>query len=90
MWEELAAISGVDYVTAYSTACVEIPAISAIPGNREHEAFIIRGIDQENMAKMYTGGAVLKGNADYRQLAEQNGILVCPSGSALKEIYKTT
>ena len=38
--EELAAIPGVDCVTAYSTACLEIPAISEIPGNREHEAFI--------------------------------------------------
>ena len=88
--EELAVIPGVDYVTAYSTACVEIPAISEIPGNREHEPFIVRGIDQENMEKMYTGGAVLEGKADYRQLAEQSGILVCPSGSSLKEIYKTT
>ncbi len=88
--EELAAIPGVDYVTAYSTACVEIPAISEIPGNREHEAFIVRGIDQENMEKMYTGGTILEGKADYRQLVEQSGILVCPSGSSLKEIYKTT
>ena len=87
--EELAVIPGVDYVTAYSTACVEIPAISEIPGNREHEAFIVRGIDQENMEKMYTGGTILEGKADYRQLVEQNGILVCPAGSSLKEIYKT-
>ena len=88
--EDLAAIPGVDCVTAYSTACVEIPAISEIPGNREHEAFIVRGITQENMEKMYTGGTILEGKADYRQLVEQSGILVCPSGSSLKEIYKTT
>jgi ABC-type antimicrobial peptide transport system permease subunit len=88
--EELAAIPGVDCVTAYSTACLEIPAISEIPGNREHEAFIVRGIGQESMEKMYTGDAILEGKADYRQLVEQNGILVCPSGSSLKEIYKTT
>ena len=88
--EELAAIPNVDFITAYSTACVEIPAISEIPGNREHEAFIVRGIDQENMDKMYTGDTVLEGKADYRQLVDGDGILVCPSGSSLKEIYKTT
>ncbi len=87
--EELAAIPGVDFVTAYSMACVEIPAISDIPGNREHEPFIVRGIDQENMLKMYAGDAVLDGTADYRQMLEGDGILVCPSGSALKEIYRT-
>ena len=87
--KELASISDVDYVTAYSMACVEIPAISEIPGNREHEPFIVRGIDQEDMAKMYAGGAVLEGTADYRQLVEGSGILVCPSGSTLKEIYRT-
>ena len=87
--KELAAIPGVDFVTAYSMACVEIPAISDIPGNREHEPFIVRGIDQENMLKMYAGDAVLDGTADYRQLLDGNGILVCPSGSALKEIYRT-
>lgn len=100
--EELAAIPGVDRVTAYSMTCVEIPFISGIPGNREHEAFIVRGIDRENMAKMYGDGAVLEGTgavlegnaavlegtANYRQLLEGNGILVCPSGSALKEIYR--
>ena len=90
LWEELAAIPNVDFITAYSTACVEIPAISEIPGNREHEAFIVRGIDQENMDKMYTGDTVLEGKADYRQLVDGDGILVCPSGSSLKEIYKTT
>ena len=88
--EELAAIPNIDFITAYSTACVEIPAISEIPGNREHEAFIVRGIDQENMDKMYTGDTVLEGKADYRQLVDGDGILVCPSGSSLKEIYKTT
>ncbi len=87
--EELAAIADVDHVTAYSMTCVEIPAISAIPGNREHEPFIVRGISEENMAKMYAGEAVLDGSADYRQLADGNGILVCPSGSSLKEIYRT-
>lgn len=68
---------------------MEIPAISDIPGNREHEPFIVRGIDQENMLKMYAGDAVLDGTADYRQMLEGDGILVCPSGSALKEIYRT-
>ena len=87
--KELVSIPDVDYVTAYSMACVEIPAISEIPGNREHEPFIVRGIGREDMAKMYAGGAVLEGTADYRQLADGNGILVCPSGSALKEIYRT-
>ena len=87
--EALAAIPGVDYVTAYSAACVEIPAISEIPGNREHEAFLVRGISRENMIKMYTDETILDGTADYRQLVEQSGISVCPSGSSLKEIYKT-
>lgn len=87
--EELAALPGVKRVTAYSLACVEIPAISAIPGNRAHEPFVVRGISQEDMAKMYVGDAVLDGAADYRQLLDGNGILVCPAGSALKEIYRT-
>ena len=87
--EELAALPGVDYVTAYSLTCVEIPAISAIPGNSEHEPFIVRGISQEDMAEMYGGSGVLEGTADYRQLLDGDGILVCPAGSALKEIYRT-
>ncbi len=87
--EELAALPGVDYVTAYSLTCVEIPAISAIPGNREHEPFVVRGIFRENMAEMYAGDAVLDGAADYRQLLDQDGILVCPAGNALNEIYRT-
>ena len=87
--EKLAALPGVDYVTAYSLACVEIPGISVIPGNREHEPFVIRGISQENMAEMYAGDAVLEGTADYRRLLDGDGILVCPAGSALKEIYRT-
>ena len=87
--EELAALPGVDYVTAYSMTCVEIPAISAIPGNREHEPFFLRGISEEDMSTLYTGETVLEGTADYRQLLEGDGILVCPAGSALKEIYRT-
>ena len=86
--EELAALPGVDYVTAYSMTCVEIPAISAIPGNREHEPFFLRGISEEDMSTLYTGETVLEGTADYRQLLEGDGILVCPAGSALKEIYR--
>ena len=88
--EELATLPGVDYVTAYSLTCVEIPAISAIPGNSEHEPFIVRGISQEDMAEMYAGDAVLDGTADYQQLLDGDGILVCPSGGALKEIYRTS
>ena len=88
--EELAALPGVDYVTAYSLTCVEIPAISAIPGNSEHEPFVVRGISQEDMTEMYAGGGVLDGAADYRQLLDGDGILVCPAGSALKEIYRTS
>ncbi len=87
--EKLAALPGVDYVTAYSLTCVEIPAISAIPGNSEHEPFVVRGISQEDMAEMYEGDAVLDGTADYRRLLDGNGILVCPAGGALKEIYRT-
>ena len=87
--EELAAIPGVDYVTAYSLTCVEIPAISAIPGNSEHEPFVVRGISQADMTEMYAGDGVLEGTADYRQLLDGDGILVCPAGGALKEIYRT-
>ena len=87
--DELAALPGVDDVTAYSLTCVEIPAISAIPGNREHEPFILRGISEADMAEMYAGDAVLDGTADYRQLLDGDGILVCPAGSALEEIYRT-
>ena len=87
--EELAALNGVDYVTAYSLTCVEIPAISAIPGNSEHEPFVVRGISQADMTEMYAGDGVLEGTADYRQLLDGDGILVCPAGSALKEIYRT-
>ncbi len=87
--EELAALPGVDYVTAYSLTCVEIPAISAIPGNSEHEPFVVRGISQEDMTAIYGGDAILEGTADYRQLLDGDGILICPAGSALKEIYRT-
>ncbi|MEY8233165.1 FtsX-like permease family protein [Oscillospiraceae bacterium 50-16] len=87
--KELSALPGVDYVTAYSMTCVEIPAVSAIPGNREHEPFFLRGISEEKMEEMYAGEAVLEGTADYRQLLEGNGILVCPAGSTLKEVYRT-
>ncbi len=87
--EELAKIPGIDFITAYSTACVEIPAISAIPGNREHEPFLVRGISETQMAKLYSKKAVLDGITDYQQLMEQNGILVCPSGNTLKTIYRT-
>ena len=88
--EELAALPGVDYVTAYSLTCVEIPAISAIPGNSEHEPFVVRGISQKDMTEMYVGSGVLEGTADYRQLLDGDGILVCPAGGALKEIYRTS
>ena len=88
--EELSALPGVEYVSAYSLTCVEIPAISAIPGNSEHEPFIVRGISQEDMTEMYAGSGVLEGTADYRQLLDGDGILVCPSGGALKEIYRTS
>ena len=87
--KDLAALPGVDHVTAYSLTCVEIPAISAIPGNSEHEPFVVRGISREDMADMYEGGGVLEGTADYRQLLDGDGILVCPAGSALREIYRT-
>ncbi|MCI8416670.1 MAG: FtsX-like permease family protein [Lachnospiraceae bacterium] len=87
--EKLAAIPGVDFVTAYSMTCMEIPSISKIPGNRAHEPFFFRGISEEMMAEMYTGEAVLDGTADYQQLLNGNGILVCPAGGALREIYKT-
>lgn len=86
---ELATLPDVDYVTAYSLTCVEIPSIGALPGTPEHEPFFIRGISKEDMAELYAGDAVLEGTADYRQLLDENGILVCPAGSTLKEIYRT-
>ncbi len=88
--ENLSAIPDIDYITAYSAACVEIPAVSAIPGNREQEPFLIRGISEAQMAELYAGGALLEGSADYRQLLNGSGILVCPAGSALKEIYRVS
>lgn len=88
--EKLAAIPGVDFITTYNLACVEIPAISAIPGNREHEPFFIRGISKKQMSDMYVDETILEGSADYQQLTEENGILICPAGSALKTIYRTS
>lgn len=88
--EKLAAIPGVDFITTYNLTCVEIPAISAIPGNREHEPFFIRGISKEQMSDMYVDETILEGSADYQQLTEENGILICPAGSALKTIYRTS
>ncbi|MCI8443383.1 MAG: FtsX-like permease family protein [Provencibacterium sp.] len=85
----LSALPGVNHVTAYSLTCVEIPAISAIAGNREHEPFFLRGISEKDMSEMYTDEKILEGTADYRQLLDGDGILVCPAGSALKEIYRT-
>ncbi len=88
--EALASIPGVDFVTAYSMACVEIPAVSRIPGNSAHEPFFIRGISKEMMAERYTGEAVLDGDWDYQQLLDGDGILVCPADGSLKEIYKAS
>ena len=42
--ETLAAIPGVAHITAYSARCLEIPAISAIPGNQYSIALIIEQI----------------------------------------------
>lgn len=84
----LAALPGVERVTAYDMACVEIPAISEIPGNSAQEPFIVRGISEGQMEQMYTGETVLDGTADYRKLLDGDGILVCPAAGALKEIYK--
>ena len=74
--ERLAALPGVDYITAYSSTSMEIPQIM------EDEPFDILGLTEEQMSRMYGGGT-----ASYRQLVEQNGILVAPCGSALKTIY---
>ncbi len=88
--QELAAIPGVDFVTAYSMTCVEIPALGELPGNQEHEPFFLRGISEEKMEQMYTGEALLDGTADYQKLLHGDGILVCPADGALKEIYRTS
>lgn len=39
---------------------------------------------------MYTGDAVVDGTADYGQLAEEDGILICPAGDTLEMVYKTS
>ena len=45
--EQLAAISGVDYLTAYCGASVEIPEIG------EQEPFNVRGLTEQQMVGMY-------------------------------------
>lgn len=79
--ERLAALPGVDYITAYSSTSMEIPQIM------EDEPFDILGLTEEQMSGMYEGRAVLDGTAEYRQLVEQDGILVSPCGSTLKTVY---
>ncbi len=82
--DEIAAIPGVDFVTAYSLACVEIPAIW------EQEPFIVREISEKQMSDLYTEDVVAKGTADYKKLVKENGILVCPAGDTLEMVYKTS
>ncbi len=79
--ERLAALPDVDYITAYSSTSMEIPQIM------EDEPFDILGLTEEQMSRMYKGGAVLDGAADYQRLTEQDGILVAPCGSTLKTVY---
>ena len=55
---------------AVSRNVIHAGKVSAIPGNSEHEPFVVRGISRENMAEMYGGGGVLEGTADYRQLLD--------------------
>ncbi len=81
--EQLAALPGVDYITAYSSTSMEIPQIM------ENEPFDILGLTEEQMSRMYGDKAVLDGTADYRLLAEKDGILLAPCGSTLKTVYGT-
>ncbi len=79
--EELARIPGVDYVTACSTTGAQVPAIL------EGEFFEIRGLTESQAAKLYTDENILSGTADYRELREKGGILVCPGGDTLEGVY---
>ncbi len=80
--EQLAAISGVDYLTAYCGASVEIPEIG------EQEPFNVRGLTEEQMVGMYTEENILSGFVDYQQLLEQDGVLVCTAGDTLEAVYQ--
>ncbi len=80
--ERLASFPGVDHLTAYSLACVQIPEIM------EEEAFYIRGLDEEQMSALYTDETILEGHVDYQQLLDGDGILICPAGDTLEGIYK--
>lgn len=79
--ERLAALPGVDYITAYSSTSMEIPQIM------EDEPFDILGLTKEQMSGMYEGDAVLDGTVDYQKLVDEDGILVAPCGNTLKNVY---
>ncbi len=79
--ERIAALPGVDYITAYSSTSMEIPQIM------EDEPFDILGLTREQMSGMYVGDAVLDGTVDYQKLVDEDGILVSSCGSTLKTVY---
>ncbi len=79
--ERLADLPGVDYITAYSSTSMEVPQIM------EDEPFDILGLTREQMSRMYVGDAVLDGTVAYQKLVDEDGILVAPCGSTLKNVY---
>ena len=79
--EKLTAIPGVDHITTYNAACVQVPEIW------EDEPFLVTGFDEEQMAAFFSEDMILDGTVDHRQLLEDDGILVCPGGSTLKTVY---
>ena len=79
--EKLTALPDVDHITTYNTTCVQIPKIW------EEEPFTVTGLDEEQMAAMFSPDMILDGAVDHGRLLHENGILVCPGGSTLKTVY---
>ena len=81
--EKLSALPGIDYITTYDQACVQIPEIW------EGEPFHVTGFNEEQMTALFTEDMILDGFVDHRRLLHENGILVSPGGSTLKTVYHT-
>lgn len=79
--EKLTAIPGVDHITTYNAACVQVPEIW------EEEPFLVTGLDRDEMAALFSPDMILDGTVDHGQLLEEDGILICPGGSTLKTVY---
>lgn len=79
--EEIADLTGVDYITAYSATAVQIPQI------KENEAFTVRGLTRKQMSEVFSEKDILAGTVNYQQLLEQDGILVALGGNTLETVY---